>query len=479
MRAISQLRFNSIAGYVRNPHVFLLGVELEWYEVGNEKLLGIIILDVTDKDFGYVILARDRLKRFRAVESIHSFPSRKKARTELRKELAKRVKHKAESFNQGDEKGEPLDFFRPVVKNEKLNRAFLELSTKGVYPANQLIEEMMHWYEDVDGNFLEQFQSTGFDARLWELYLYALFIELGYAFDRTYQAPDFLCVGLQGKFFVEATTVNPTSPPVNLADMTKDEYYEQYVPMKFGSALFSKLKKKYWEKEYVKDLPLVFAIQDFHEFQSMSWSSYALAEYLYGSRTIKSLKEDGTTEDRVEKIESYKLGEKEIPAGFFFQPDAENVSAVIANPGGTIAKFNRIGLLAGFGDTSKMTMFRHGLCFRNSDVIEHFTAEVNSSDYTETWVEGLSVYHNPNAKHRLNPDYLPGAAHFFFTDKGTVTYMPEFHPIGSTTSILHIRNSISQDNSKITETRDFLEQKMDEKFKDGEFIIPIIDEEKN
>jgi hypothetical protein len=36
---------------------------------------------------------------------------------------------------------------------------------------------MMHWYEDPDGNFIEQFQTTGFDARLWELYLFAMFCE--------------------------------------------------------------------------------------------------------------------------------------------------------------------------------------------------------------------------------------------------------------------------------------------------------------
>ena len=62
----------------------------------------------------------------------------------------------------------------------------------------------MNWYEDVDGNFVEQFQSSAFDARLWELYLYAMFVELGYGFDRKYSAPDFLCQDLADKVFVEA-----------------------------------------------------------------------------------------------------------------------------------------------------------------------------------------------------------------------------------------------------------------------------------
>ena len=60
---------------------------------------------------------------------------------------------------------------------------------------------MMHYFEDVDRNFIQQFQSDGFDARIWELYLYALLNELGYGLDRAHAAPDFHCQGLLGDFF--------------------------------------------------------------------------------------------------------------------------------------------------------------------------------------------------------------------------------------------------------------------------------------
>lgn len=471
LKPISHLRFNALAGYVRNPQVFLLANELEWYEAGNEKFLGIVIEDVTDRDFGYVILARDRLKRFRAVRSSHSYSSKKRARNELRVEIAKCLQLKSETFYQQDEKGDPVDFFRPVVKNEKLNRAFLELSTRGIYPASRLIQEMMHWYQDVDGNFLEQFQSTGFDARIWELYLFAMFIELGYAFDRNHQAPDLFCVGLEGRFFVEATTVNPSNPPVNLADMTRDEYYFNYVPLKFGSALHSKLNKKYWELKHVKGFPLVFAIQDFHEWQSMSWSLYALSEYLYGSRTVRQLSDSGKIKSVNQVIEFYQKGDREIPAGFFSQPGGENISAVIANPGGTVAKFNRIGYLAGFG-SDKMLISRSGMCFREAENQEFFQVEVTSPEYSETWVEGLNVFHNPSAKHPLAPKYLPGAAHFFVEDEKFYSYMPPFHPIGSVTHFVHVREDSAESafgdelKSLKEQTQKFLEGKINEKFKD-------------
>ena len=69
-------------------------------------------------------------------------------------------------FQQGDDQGVPMDFFSPVVPAARLNPAFLRVvSTEGFSPARGLIEAMMHYYEDVDGNFVEQFQSAGFDAR--------------------------------------------------------------------------------------------------------------------------------------------------------------------------------------------------------------------------------------------------------------------------------------------------------------------------
>ena len=72
---------------------------------------------------------------------------------------------------------------------------------------------MMKWYEDVDGNFVQQFQTTGFDARIWELYLFAAFVEMGFLIERIHAVPDFNCRGLLGSLAVEAVTVNPTQGP--------------------------------------------------------------------------------------------------------------------------------------------------------------------------------------------------------------------------------------------------------------------------
>jgi len=68
----------------------------------------------------------------------------------------------------------------------------------------------MRWYDDADGNFVEQFQTTGFDARMWELYLFAALTEANFVVARPRPAPDFLVRGLTGEFALEATTINPS-----------------------------------------------------------------------------------------------------------------------------------------------------------------------------------------------------------------------------------------------------------------------------
>jgi hypothetical protein len=128
-------------------------------------------------------------------------------------------------------------------------------------------------------------------------------------------------------------------------------------------------------------------------------------------------------------------GDKKIPAAFFTQPLTENISAVLANPAGTIVKFNRMGFLAGFGERD-LLLTRTGKAYRGSVNPEVFSAAVHSSGYTETWVEGLNVYHNPNALHPLDPHVFPGAAHHTSRDGRILSRMPPFHPIGSITSLI-------------------------------------------
>jgi hypothetical protein len=437
MNAISRLRFDALAGYSRTPLTALIVKELAWYEQAGEKVLGLVVLDRSDRDFASYVLGRDRNGRYRAVWMKCSIETQNTATALLASKMAELSLSPTEEFYQDDEDGTPLDLFTPTVPANRQRPQFVTLaSDRGYSPARGLIGEMMHYFEDMDGNFVQQFQSDGFDARIWELYLYAALHEIGYGFDRQYSAPDFHCQGPLGDFFVEATTVNPSSEVPEVDETNQQAYFENYVPIKYGSALVSKLRKRYWDQPHVAGYPLVFAIQDFHARHAMTWSNSALVEYLYAIRQVERIDDEGKSEIVSEKIEEFNWGDKApVPAGFFFLVGSENISAVIANPSGTLLKFNRIGFLAGFGDHD-IKMIRSGYCYKDSLTPSQFCTEVHSPGYTETWCEGLSVYHNPNALLPLPQTAFPGAAHHTSRNGSILAYQPTFHPVGSTTAII-------------------------------------------
>ena len=75
--------------------------------------------------------------------------------------------------------------------------------------AKSVIEELSFHYEDRDGNFVDQFQSkNGFDARIWELYLWCYFGEENFYFNYDYTAPDFLIEKMGHEIAIEAVHIN-------------------------------------------------------------------------------------------------------------------------------------------------------------------------------------------------------------------------------------------------------------------------------
>jgi hypothetical protein len=67
---------------------------------------------------------------------------------------------------------------------------------------------------------------------------------------------------------------------------------------------------------------------------------------------------------------------------------------------------------------------------------EPFVHDVHEPGYTETWVEGMVVLHNPHARIKLHPEMIPGASHEFLQPDGRImSLVPEFHPMFSQTAI--------------------------------------------
>lgn len=461
-KRIPLTRFNLYALGTRRSLARIMAEELSWWADSNENLIGFVFRDTTDNDYGWQILARDRVGRFRSVKLEVSLKSEEYATVGLRYAIASTIRNEnIEALgDQGDEPNAPTDVLRVPegADPEKLHPYFRELYERpGRAPARAVVREIGPWLAPADPNFVDEFQFHQFDQRLWELYLWAAFRELGFDIKQL-ESPDFICSAVGIEFAVEATTVAPsqsgslaTHPEPKTPDEMK-EFLADYMPMKFGTPLTNKLNKTdsqgrhYWEREETKDKPFVIAIADFHKqaekhkLGSMTYSQSALWPYLYGHRIDWEMV-DGELRTWAVKNPQHVYGGKSVPSGFFDLPGAENISAVLFSNAGTIAKFDRIGVTAGFGAPRHM-YHRFGFRFNpapNAMVGIPFVEDVADPNYVEGWSDELQIFHNPNALIPLDHTWLSGLAQFYFDKNGNqLSLIPDHHIWSSGTMLVQI-----------------------------------------
>ncbi|WP_431158657.1 hypothetical protein [Winogradskyella poriferorum] len=443
---INKKLFDIYLLFTREPFVQYFSKELEFYSNGNGGLLGLISLDLTDNDYYGCILSRDKSKQYRAELVIASLSTIDEARNWIDENMSN------DSITFHDNTHEYFDLFQDLNNEEKQHPYFKLLKSNiALSSALEAVKEVSYHYKDIDGNFIDQFQSeNGFDSRVWELFLFCFFREQFFSFKRNFNAPDYMVEKFNQEIAVEAVIVSRKteieSEPKSSEEIQKK--LDNETPLLFGNALFDKMKKKYWEKEHVKDKPFVIAIADFHDTMSMTWTYNALLDYLYGYKYEHSFNEKGELIVKPVKIGDYtKPNGTKIPSGFFFQPDSENVSAIIFSSCGTLSKFNRMGKQAGLGSEIP-TLIRVGTFYNhepNADKPNFITYQVNE-DSNETWSEGTVVFHNPNAKIPLNPVLFDDrVAQSFFEDELIYSKMPKVFPYNSFTQNLIPKGTIEKE----------------------------------
>jgi len=460
-KPLTPARFNMYTLGTRHSMARVVAEELSWWADLDEQIIGLVFRDRTDNDYGWILLARDRSGRFRWVKMDHSQRSAGYATVGVRNAIAFALKNDnlAELGSQGDEPNEPFDLLHlpPDTDSAKLHPYFRELAfSPGKEPARAAVREIGPWLAPSDPHFVQEFQFQQFDQRLWELYLWAAFRELGFDIEQL-EAPDFICRAPGIAFAVEATTVSPSKGGPLLAHPNPEtpseirDFLSDYMPMKFGSSLVSKLNKKdvqgrhYWEREETKDKPFVLAIADFHkpaeehQLGSMTFTHSALWPYLYGHRVEWEMNE-GQLVTRAVKNSSHSFRGKSVPSGFFDQPGAENVSAVLFSNAGTVAKFDRMGAVAGFAAPDHRYL-RAGFRFNpdpNATRGIPFSTDVTDPTYVEGWSDELQIFHNPNARIPLAHDWLSGLAQFYFKGEDQFSLIPEHHVWSSMTVLIRL-----------------------------------------
>lgn len=467
-KPMKRARFDLYAIGSRQPPAAYMADELSWWASHDEKLIGMVALDTTDNDFLWMILARDQLGRFRCCDLEVSLKSQRYAEVGLRNRIADVVEDgDIEGFGfQGDEIGEAINLLHaPLdVDPDTLHPYFrLLLEAPGRAPGRAVIREIGPWLMPSDPHLASEFRTKGFDQRLWEIYLWAVFREFNLQVQQL-EAPDFLCEGIGCQFTVEATTVAPSLTGV-LAEHPNPKgtaeiqsFIDGYMAMKFGSALKTKLEKenaqglRYWQRPESTGIPFLIAIADFHkpadqqELGSMTYTQGALWQYLYGSRVEWEL-DDGLLVLKPEAISQHKYKTKTIPSGYFDLPDAENVSAVVFSNAGTLAKFDRMGVVAGFGAPGHLYQ-RMGFRYNpdpNATIGLPFSEDVADPRYEEYWSQEIQVFHNPNALRPLPFDALAGATHHHFKDGVLNSTTPSDAILSSYTMLTEIKDEVNVD----------------------------------
>jgi hypothetical protein len=456
---LTQARFDLYAIGTRLSMATVMSDEISYWADLDENVIGLVFRDTTDDDYGWSVMVRDRLGRFRGARLNVNIKCARRAEAELRLEIAEISRNVDIEELQGDETNSAIDLLTilPGTKVEELHPYFIALlENPGRAPARAVLKEIGPWLTAADPHFVKEFQRHQFDQRLWELYIWAALREGGYDVEHV-EAPDFLVSSPFVRFTVEATTIAPSQggilanhPNPKTPEEIK-EFLTGYMPIKYGNSLTNKLKRRsalgkhYWEEESAKGLPFIIAVADFHKpadddgLGPMTFTQSAIWPYLYG-RSFEAEIVNGYLQMNSKKIATHSYGDKTIEAGFFYLPDAENVSAVMFSNAGTLAKFDRVGVMAGFAAPDHK-YFRIGIRYDpdpNAITGTQFKSEIGKENYDERWADEIQIFHNPSAKTPLPPECFAGLTQHFLVGEDIKTTYGEEAVLSSFTVIVNV-----------------------------------------
>ena len=394
------------------------------YQVGRGNACGCILFDEAQRSFSTLAMRRRVDLRWVLVDRQGPFTTPEAALIALG--IAMRGGDAPEPLPPGARRRASLMKVGPKGISEEFE---LLAGTLSHIPALVAVGECYLALPNPDANFVSDMQTSNFASRLFELYLFACFREQGLIVRQDHVSPDFEIEKDGAVCWVEAVTANSDIRGAGgigdwvHAPEDRTERLTGAPAERFAKTLRGKLQRDYQALDHVRGHPFAIAIADFHESGSMVWSREALPTYLYGLRA--DVVGTGQSRRAVGTPIANLTGKHGIPAGLFRDPDFAHLSAVIFSNAGTMAKFGRMGFLAGT-QSPGLKMIRNGILFdRTPGALKAipFELEVGSPDYAalwpwgEAWCQELEVYHNPLATHSIPFDLIPGATHWFEGDE--------------------------------------------------------------
>lgn len=307
-----------------------------------------------------------------------------------------------------------MDFFTPVVEESKQNKNFKSVLVGFRAAERELFTAWAKGFEDRDGKIVKEFQTT-FNSSFWEVYLHACFQEYGFFQDWKHSTPDF-CLSSNGcEFIVEATTGNAAQGKPNEWDKTYSAEELQSVRrfrdlnkeaiIRLSNAIVGKARKydKFYKTlSHVHGKPFVIAVAPFEQphfnlqydrpIRALLYDHYVDEDAYFDN---PALYPDGPPTINLGCVE--KDNGSEVPLGLFDSLEMVDVSAVVFS---CVATWGKLSAMS----TNTETVTQVMSLWATPPYGAPKKRMGPPSECGETILDGLQVFHNPNAKFPLSPD---------------------------------------------------------------------------
>lgn len=299
----------------------------------------------------------------------------------------------------------PIDLWTSTLPIGRLHPHFRSLAASPVDRA--CLDRWAEGFEDVNGNIVQELQ-TKFSSAFWEIYLYRMFVSMGFRVLRPKDRPDFVVCAHQECTAVEAkvTEAGPGQPPVwtPILDvpLDREQFYDQTCA-KLSGALATKLKhyRTYSGEPAVKDRPFLLCLNpyDSPHFVMQGFGALTRVLYQYSDPTFAFDSNGKMIETEHRRVESFTTKNGTVvPFGVCLDPANTELSAVYFNPRATISKLFADPQRDGHADDRVLAQW-----YMVNDGSLH-VQDAHPSHYRETMGDGGYLMLNPHAKRPIDPE---------------------------------------------------------------------------
>ncbi|MCB9229695.1 MAG: hypothetical protein H6618_08800 [Deltaproteobacteria bacterium] len=277
--------------------------------------------------------------------------------------------------------------------------------------ARRIIEAWANGFVDRDNKIVTEFRTT-FWSSFWEFYLFALFKNLGFKVDFSYDRPDFVLNQDGNRMIAEAvvsyeavgqqsTSLKIKIPQPRDLDIEKFLHYSTIRILNSLSSKAKKYKDDYESLEHVKNKPFILCIAPYEQPLTHIQNDRPIRWALY-SYDIPIAVDEGTSKGLLLghqlKTSVPKNNATSIDTGFFLKKENSFISAVLFS---TTATPTKAKCMAG---STIEGQFIHLLTQRYQPGQLVPKIELTPlENYSETLLDGAHLFINPYATNPVNP----------------------------------------------------------------------------